>query len=125
MADEDRYETAARIRQELGLIHSSGEAYSSEMFAQARDWADRCIFGDIWARPGLDLKNRSRITIAMLTALRAHEQLATHVRAGLNLGLTKEEIVEILMHATVYCGAPASMSAMLVAERVFAAEPQP
>jgi 4-carboxymuconolactone decarboxylase len=77
-------------------------------------------YGDIYPREGLDLRTRELITIASLTTLGfAKEQLRSHVENALNVGCTKEEIVETMMQMTVYAGFPAGLNALLVAKDVF------
>jgi 4-carboxymuconolactone decarboxylase len=74
---------------------------------------------DVWARPGLEPKTRSAVTIALVTALGRSEELAYHINAGLNFGLTPEEIMEVLFHTGVYAGIPAMHAAQPVAQAVF------
>lgn len=77
-------------------------------------------FGDIYDRPGLDARSRQLVTLGMLTALGGCEpQLKVHIGAALNVGLTREEIVEALLHAAVYCGFPKALNATFVAREVF------
>jgi 4-carboxymuconolactone decarboxylase len=64
-------------------------------------------FGEIWARPGLTRKVRSMLTIAILTGLSRPNQLQAHVKGAIANGVTKEEIMEVIMHASIYCGIPA------------------
>lgn len=79
-------------------------------------------FGDIYARPGLDLRSREIATIAALTALgNAAPQLKVHIAAGLNVGLTQEEITEVIMQMAVYAGFPAALNGLFAAKEVFAA----
>ncbi|MBK5204314.1 MAG: carboxymuconolactone decarboxylase family protein [Polaromonas sp.] len=75
-------------------------------------------WGDVWQRPGLDLKTRSLITVAMLTALGKQHELKGHVRGALNNGVTPEEIQEVLLQAAVYCGVPAAVEAFRSAAEV-------
>jgi 4-carboxymuconolactone decarboxylase len=78
-------------------------------------------FGDIYSRPGLDLRAREIATIAALAALgNAAPQLKVHIQAGLNVGLTRDEIVEILMQMAVYAGFPAALNGLFAAKEVFA-----
>ena len=78
-------------------------------------------FGDIYSRPGLDLRSREMATIAALTALgNASPQLKVHIEAGLNVGVTREEIVEIIMQMAVYAGFPAALNGLFAAKEVFA-----
>ena len=78
------------------------------------------LFGRVWTRPGLDIKLRSVATIAALMALQRLPQLKAHIRYGLNLGLTREEIVEILTHVAWYAGVPTAVNALQVAKEAFA-----
>ena len=80
------------------------------------------VWGAVWNRPGLDRRSRSLLNIGMLVALNQHHELAIHLRGGLRNGLTREEIVESIIHATAYCGAPAGLAAMRVAQKVLDAE---
>ena len=77
-------------------------------------------FGDIYDRPGLDARSRQLVTLGALTALGACEpQLKVHINAALNVGLTRDEITEALLHAAVYCGFPRALNATAVAREVF------
>lgn len=79
-------------------------------------------FGDIYARPGLGLREREIATVAALTALgNAVPQLKVHIEAGLNVGVSKEEIVETIMQMSVYAGFPAALNGLFAAKEVFAA----
>jgi 4-carboxymuconolactone decarboxylase len=78
----------------------------------------RNAWGDVWQREGLDLKTRSLITVAMLTALGKQHELKGHVRGALNNGATVAEIQEVLLHATIYCGVPAAVEAFRSAAEV-------
>jgi len=78
-------------------------------------------FGDIYSRPGLGVREREIATIAALAAMgNAEPQLRVHIHAGLNVGLTREEIVEILMQMAVYAGFPAALNGLFAAKTVFA-----
>ncbi len=81
-------------------------------------------FGDLYSRPGLDLRSREVATIAALTALGTMPQLRLHVGCGLNVGLTREEIVEIIMQMTAYAGFPAAWNGLVAAKDVFAERDQ-
>jgi len=90
----------------------------------APDFADYLFefpFGDIYSRPGLDLRAREIATIAALAAMGdAAPQLKVHIRAGLRVGLSRDEIVEILMQMAVYAGFPAALNGLFAAKEVFA-----
>ncbi len=80
------------------------------------------VWGSVWTRPGLDRRSRSLINLGMLIALRAENELKGHVRGALRNGLTRTEIVETVIHASAYCGAPAGLAAMRVVQEVLNAE---
>ena len=75
-------------------------------------------WGDVWQRPGLELKTRSMITVAMLIAMGKQNELKGHVRGALNHGVTPAELQEILLHAAVYCGVPSAVEAFRTAAEV-------
>ncbi|MCQ8186135.1 carboxymuconolactone decarboxylase family protein [Parvularcula sp. BGMRC 0090] len=78
-------------------------------------------FGDIYERPGLSLRDREIATIAALTAMgNATPQLKVHIQAGLNVGLTEEEIKEVIIQMSVYAGFPSALNGMQAAKEVFA-----
>lgn len=79
-------------------------------------------FGDIYSRPGLDLKSRELATVAALTALgNAQPQLKVHIHGALNVGCTRTEVVEVILQMSVYAGFPAALNGMTVAKEVFQA----
>lgn len=90
--------------------------FGSEMVALALD----CAFGSIWARPSLERKHRSMVTIGVLVALRHPEELKNHVRAALANGFTVREIEEAIMHTIPYAGFPAASQAMAAARATLA-----
>lgn len=75
-------------------------------------------WGDVWQRPGLDLKTRSLITVAMLTAMGKQNELRGHLRGALNNGATPQELQEVLLHAAIYCGVPTAVEAFRTAAEV-------
>ena len=79
-------------------------------------------FGLIWSRPGLALRDRSLVTVAQLAALGKTEELRAHLAGALNLGISQEELVEVLMQTAVYAGVPAANDALKVAASVFGVE---
>jgi 4-carboxymuconolactone decarboxylase len=84
------------------------------------EYVTGAVWERVWGRPGLDLRTRSLLTLAILAALRCEQELAMHVAAATRLGVTPEEIQEVLLHATVYAGAPAGNAAFATAARVLA-----
>jgi len=109
-----------RVRREvLGHEHVDRAVEgTTEFTADFQDLITRYAWGEIWARPGLDRKTRSAITLTALTALNHHEELAMHVRAALRNGLTADEIKEVLLQSAIYCGVPAANRAFAIAGRV-------
>lgn len=102
-----------------------GEAFVANAFASVSDFTRPIqehitakAWGDVWQRPGLDLKTRSLITVAMLTALGKQHELKGHLRGALNNGATPAELQEVLLHAAVYCGVPAAVEAFRTAAEV-------
>ncbi|MEL6399965.1 MAG: carboxymuconolactone decarboxylase family protein [Cyanobacteria bacterium J06607_6] len=78
-------------------------------------------FGDIYSRPGLDLKSREIATVAALTAMgNAQPQLKVHIHGALNVGCTREEVIEVIIQMAVYAGFPAALNGIFVAKDVFA-----
>jgi 4-carboxymuconolactone decarboxylase len=73
-------------------------------------------YGAVWARPGLDIKTRSLVTVALLAALNRPDELRHHVRGAMNLGLTETEVLEVLIHILPYAGAPAMQGGLRVAK---------
>jgi 4-carboxymuconolactone decarboxylase len=122
---DDRSAVGRRIRREvLGDAHVDRAEASATPFSEPfQDFITRSAWGDVWARPGLDLRTRSAITLAMLTALRAEGEIAMHVRAAIRNGLVPDEIAEILLQAAVYAGVPAANAAFAIAEQALA-EPE-
>ena len=105
-------------REVLGDEHvDRAQATATEFTQPFQDFITRYAWGDIWNRPGLDRRQRSMITLAALTAVRAEGELELHVRAALRNGLTPEEIREVLIHTAVYAGVPAANSAFAIAQK--------
>jgi 4-carboxymuconolactone decarboxylase len=111
-----------RIRRNvLGDEHVDRVVEGTTAFtADFQDLITRYAWGEIWARPGLDRRTRSAITLIALVALGHWEELAMHVRAALRNGLTPDEIKEVLLHSAIYCGVPAANRAFAIAQRVLA-----
>ena len=77
-------------------------------------------WGVVWTRPGLSLKIRSMLNLAMLTALNRPHEFETHLKGAINNGVTKDEIKEVLFQSAVYCGWPAAIDSFRIAKRIFA-----
>jgi 4-carboxymuconolactone decarboxylase len=120
--DDERRERGMRIRREvLGDAHvDRAIERTSELTEDFQDLITRYAWGEIWARPGLDRRTRSCVTLAALVAANRLDELAMHVRAARSNGLSDEEIKEVLLQCAIYCGVPAANSAFAVAERALA-----
>jgi 4-carboxymuconolactone decarboxylase len=106
-----------------------GAEFVDRAFGNATDYTmpmqefiTRNAWGNVWQRPGLDLKTRSLVTVAMLTALGKQHELKGHVRGALNNGATPEELREVMLHATVYCGFPTAIDAFRTVTEVVEAK---
>jgi 4-carboxymuconolactone decarboxylase len=121
------YDRGMRVRREvLGDDHVDAAIERTTAFtADFQDLITRYAWGEIWARPGLDRKTRSCITLTALVALGRLEELEMHVRAAQRNGLSTDEIKEVLLHSAIYCGVPAANAAFAVAQSVFAAHDGP
>ena len=122
METNDRYNRGWEKLKEID--GEAGERVIESLKDIAPDFARLLIefpFGDIYSRPGLDLKSREIAVIAALAALgNATPQLKVHIHGALNVGCTKQEIVEILMQMAVYAGFPAALNGLFAAKEVFA-----
>jgi 4-carboxymuconolactone decarboxylase len=114
---DSRYEAGLRVRREvLGDAHvERALARATALDADFQRLITEAAWGAVWARPGLDRRTRSLITIAILAAL-GRDELALHLRASQNVGVTPEEIAEALLHVAIYAGVPAANSAFAVAK---------
>jgi 4-carboxymuconolactone decarboxylase len=83
------------------------------------DYTANVLFGDVWERPELSKRDRSLITVAVLTAMYRTDQLRGHINRALDNGVTKEEISEIITHVAFYGGWPTAANAVQVAKQVF------
>jgi 4-carboxymuconolactone decarboxylase len=106
-------------REVLGPEHvDAAIARADEVTAEFQEMITKYAWGHIWTRPGLDRRMRSAITLTALVAHGHYAELELHLRAALRNGLTRAEIVEVLLQTAVYCGVPAANSAFAVAARV-------
>jgi 4-carboxymuconolactone decarboxylase len=121
--NESRLERGKRVLAEID--GEAGEKVIAALADIAPDFATYLFefpFGDIYSRPGLDTNAREIATIAALTAMgNAAPQLKVHIEAGLNVGLSRDEITEIIMQMAVYAGFPAALNGLFAAKDVFAA----
>jgi 4-carboxymuconolactone decarboxylase len=121
---DPRYDEGMRVRREvLGDEHVDRATASTTPFTEAfQDFIVQSAWGTVWSRPGLDRRTRSAITLAVLTALRAENEIPMHVRAALRHGLSADEIGEVLLHTAVYAGIPAASAAFALAQQTLEEE---
>ena len=122
--DNELFEKGLKVRREvLGAAYVDGSLAKADDFMMAfQHITTEMCWGYAWTRPGLDRRTRSIINLAMLTALSKPSELKLHVKGALTNGVTVDEIKEILLHATVYCGIPAGLEAFKAAHEVMLAE---
>ena len=120
----ESYERGMRIRREvLGDAHvDAAIARTNDFTADFQELITTQAWGGIWARPGIDRRMRSAVTLTALVALGHEAELKMHLRAALRNGLTRDEIKEILLQTSVYCGVPAANTAFAIAQGVLAEE---
>ncbi|MDQ6918695.1 MAG: 4-carboxymuconolactone decarboxylase [Candidatus Dormibacteraeota bacterium] len=119
MSDEQTAKGMRIRRRVLGDAHVDRAVASANPFTEDfQDLLTRYAWGEVWTRPGLDLRTRSCITVAMLVALNRPDELALHIRGAINNGVTRDELREVLLQSAVYCGVPAATSAFKVASEI-------
>jgi 4-carboxymuconolactone decarboxylase len=113
---DSRYEAGERVRREvLGDAHvDRAQAQTTALDADFQHFITEMAWGSVWARPDLDRRTRSLVTIAILAAL-GREELALHLRASRNTGADPREVAEVLLHVAVYAGVPAANRAFAIA----------
>jgi 4-carboxymuconolactone decarboxylase len=122
MDERQRYEQGMKTRRAvLGDAHVDATLKNQNEFTDAfQDLLTRYAWGEIWSRPGLPRETRSMLTLSMMVALNRPDELRMHLRAALNVGVSREQIQEVLLQSAVYCGLPAANSAFHIAMEVFA-----
>src|SRR5436305_10133511 len=115
---ESRFDIGMKVRKEvLGSEHVERvQAYTTEFDADFQRFITEMAWGTLWARPDLDRRTRSLVTIAILAALGRADELALHIRATENTGVTPGEIAEALLHVAIYAGVPAANTAFAIAK---------
>ena len=116
---ESQFDRGMKVRREvLGDAHvDRAQRRATDLDRDFQRFITEMAWGGVWAGPDLDRRTRSLVTIAILAAL-GREELALHLRASRNNGVTLEEIREVLMHVAVYAGVPAANAAYAIAQRV-------
>ena len=121
MDERQRHEQGMKTRRAvLGDDHVDATLKNRNEFTDAfQDLIARYAWGEIWSRPGLPKETRSMLTLAMMVALNRPDELRMHLRAAANVGVTREQIQEVLLQSAIYCGLPAANSAFHIAVEVF------
>ena len=121
MDEKSRFEEGMKVRRAvLGDEHvDRASAGINDLNGEFQDLIVRYAWGEIWTRPGLPRHTRSLLTISMMVALNRSEELALHLRAARNNGVTHDEIKEVLLQCAIYCGVPAANSAFHLAQKIF------
>jgi 4-carboxymuconolactone decarboxylase len=121
MMNKELFEIGLQTRREV-----LGAEYVDKSISQADDFnrplqelVTEYCWGAVWSRPGISRKMRSLINLAMLTALNRPHEVKLHLKAALNNGCSKEEIMEVLLQTAIYCGVPAAVDSFRLAREVF------
>ena len=119
---QDRFDKGLALRKQvLGADYVEKSMASADDFSRPmQELSTEYCWGDVWTRPGLELRERSLINLSMISALNRPHELKLHVKAALNNGLTREEIREVLLQVAVYCGVPAGIDSTRIAREAFA-----
>ena len=120
--ETERFERGNQVRRAvLGDEYvDRAEANQTALDADFQRFLTETVWGDVWTRPGLDRKTRHMITLTVLAALGREHELAAHIRATRNTGVTADDLKEIFLQVAVYAGVPAANSAFALAKRVLA-----
>jgi len=119
--DKALYEAGLKVRREvLGTEYVDPQVAQTDRFTKTmQDMVTEYCWGAAWTRPGLDRKQRSMLNLAILIALNRGTEFKTHVRGALTNGLTKDDILEVIVQCMVYCGVPAAVEGARLAKEVF------
>jgi len=121
MADDLAKRGLALRKQVMGSEAVERQVASADRYAQLIEtFENEMVWGTVWSRSGLDTRTRLMLNLAMMTALNRPEEMSRQLRAALANGLSREDIVEVLLHANAYCGGPAGVEAFRLAREAFA-----
>jgi|TARA_B100001123_G_C14793093_1_gene821250 4-carboxymuconolactone decarboxylase len=117
----ERFESGLKTRKEvLGSDYVENSIQNATDFDRPfQEFITTSAWDGVWNRGPLDRKTKSLITLSVLVALRAEDEIALHLRGAINNGLTPDEIMAMLIHASVYAGVPSSLTAVRIAKKVF------
>jgi 4-carboxymuconolactone decarboxylase len=119
---EEAREKGNKVRRRvLGDAHVDRTTANATPFDRPfQEFITEGVWGSVWSRPGLTLRERSMVTIALLASLGQHEELAMHIKATRNTGASEDDIREVLLHVAAYAGVPKANAAIAIAKRVLA-----
>jgi len=119
---DEKYEQGMKVRRTIlgDRYVDQAEANKTAFDADFQRFVTETAWGSLWARPNLDHKTRHMLTIAMLAALGREHELAVHLRATQNTGVTQDDLKEVLLQVAVYAGIPAANSAFALAKKIYA-----
>ena len=117
----ERFESGLKTRKEvLGSDYGENSIQNATDFDRPfQEFITTSAWDGVWNRGPLDRKTKSLVTLSVLVALRAEDEIALHLRGAINNGLTPDEIMAMLIHASVYAGVPSSLTAVRIAKKVF------
>jgi 4-carboxymuconolactone decarboxylase len=118
----EKFERGLALRKQvLGAEYVEKSMASADSFSlPMQELSTEYCWGHVWTRPGLALRDRSLINIAMISALNRPHELKLHVKAAVNNGLSRDEIREVILQVAVYCGVPAGIDSTRIAREAFA-----
>jgi 4-carboxymuconolactone decarboxylase len=118
----EKFERGLALRKQvLGAEYVEKSMATADSFSMPmQELSTEYCWGHVWTRPGLALRDRSLINIAMISALNRPHELKLHVKAALNNGLSRDEIREVILQVAVYCGVPAGIDSTRIAREAFA-----
>jgi 4-carboxymuconolactone decarboxylase len=118
----EKFERGLALRKQvLGAEYVEKSMASADSFSMPmQELSTEYCWGHVWTRPGLALRDRSLINIAMISALNRPHELKLHVKAAVNNGLSRDEIREVILQVAVYCGVPAGIDSTRIAREAFA-----
>jgi 4-carboxymuconolactone decarboxylase len=124
---QDRFDKGLKLRKQvLGAEYVERSMAGADEFSMPmQELSTEYCWGYVWTRPGLALRDRSLINIAMISALKRPHELKLHVKAALGNGVTRAEIREVLLQVAVYCGVPAGIDSVRIAREAFAEVDKP
>jgi 4-carboxymuconolactone decarboxylase len=124
MASSERYDRGVETLKAIGSdpegYHKRFDGLDEKIGPEIATLITEFCFGDVWARPGFDLKTKRLLTLAMLLALGRERQIRVHMTGALNQGVTKQELLELCIHAGAYCGFPAMITGLEILNEITA-----